>query len=232
MKDKYQHIFFDLDHTLWDYDCNAREALSELYQQYGLQNYRKFSADQLCDGFFRANSQLWELYDLGKIEREHLRQERFRSVFRDLGFTDMDLAFQFGEDYVELCPRKKTVMPGAIALLQYLSEKYTIHVITNGFHDVQSVKIESSGLAAFFSEVITSERAGARKPAKEIFDYALKITGASKHNAVMIGDNLLTDIAGARKSEIDHIYFNCSKHAHSEPVTLEVHSLEELMTHL
>lgn len=229
---KYQHIFFDLDHTLWDYDMNAKEALDELYHSYSLKNYRKFSSQQLCDGFFRTNAELWSLYDLGKIEREHLRQERFRSIFRDLGFADMELAFQFGEDYLNLCPRKKAVLPGAIDLLKYLSEKYTMHVITNGFHDVQSVKIESAGLSGYFAEVITSERAGARKPAKEIFEYALKVTGASREYSLMIGDNLVTDIAGARQAQIDHVYFNPGKLSHAESVTLEVHSLAELMGHL
>lgn len=232
MRQKYQHIFFDLDHTIWDYDANARDSLTELYHSYSLKNYRKFSCDQLCDGFFRTNAQLWKLYDLGKIGREHLREERFRSVFRELGFTDMDLAYQFGEDYLTLCPTKKAILPGALELLEYLSGKYTLHVITNGFHDVQSVKIESAGLTHFFSEVVTSERAGARKPAREIFEFALRTAGAIREQSVMIGDNLLTDIAGARSCQIDHIYFNPAKTPHQEAVTLEVHSLSDLMAHL
>ena len=232
MSKKYQHIFFDLDHTLWDYDQNAKLSLIELYDEYALKNYGKFSADQLVDKFFRVNAQMWDLYNHQKIDRDYLREERFRMVFRELGFADLDLAFQFGEDYVRLCPNKTAVMPGARELLTYLSDKYPIHVITNGFDDVQLVKIKSSGLETFFSEVITSERAGARKPSPRIFEYALQLTGANPAGSVMIGDNLITDIGGARSHSIDHVFFNPEKLPHSEPVTLEIHSLSELQDHL
>jgi len=232
MKSSYNHIFFDLDHTLWDYDQNARVTLVELYDGYALFNYGKCMAEQLVEKFFRINSQLWWQYDLGQIDREFLRQQRFRMIFRELGFTDMDLAFQFGEDYVALCPLKSAVVPGAIELLDYLTGRYTMHVITNGFNDVQLVKIKSSGLSHYFSEVITSERAGARKPSAQIFSYSMEITGAGKHNSVMVGDNLITDIGGARASGIDHVYYNPEKVAHSEPVTLEIHTLHELKEYL
>ncbi|WP_339812850.1 YjjG family noncanonical pyrimidine nucleotidase [uncultured Imperialibacter sp.] len=231
MGKKYKHLFFDLDHTLWDYDQNARESLVELYSVYALKNFGKFSAEQLVDKFFRVNTQFWYLYDLKKIDKEHLREERFRTVFRELGFADMDLAFQFGEDYVNLCPTKTAVMPGAIELLTYLVEKYPIHIITNGFDDIQSVKIKSSGLEKFFSEVITSQRAGARKPSPQIFEYAMQLTGATPSTSAMVGDNLVTDIGGARGHGIDHFYFNPEKHPHTEPVTLEIHSLSELHHH-
>lgn len=232
MKDRYEHLFFDLDHTLWDYDQNARVSLIELYDEYALKNYGRFTAEQLVDKFFRVNAQLWDLYNRQEIERDYLREERFRLIFRELGFSDMDLAYQFGEDYVTLCPTKTAVIPGALALLSYLQGRYHIHVITNGFDDVQFVKIKSAGLTPFFREVITSERAGARKPSGKIFDYALQLTGATAAASVMIGDNLITDIGGARSSNIDHIFFNPEKISHSEPVTLEIHSLVELHDHL
>ncbi len=232
MNKKYNHLFFDLDHTLWDYDQNVKTSLTELYETYSLKNYGKFSAEQLVDKFFRVNKQFWHLYDHKKIDKDFLREQRFRTVFKELDFSDMDLAFQFGEDYVNLCPTKTAVMPGAIELLTYLAEKYPMHIITNGFDEIQSVKIKCSGLEKFFANVITSQTAGARKPSPQIFEYAMQATGATAATSIMVGDNLVTDIGGARAHSIDHVYFNPEKLPHEEPVTLEIHSLSELRSHL
>jgi putative hydrolase of the HAD superfamily len=205
---KYRTLFFDLDHTLWDYNKSASETLTELYHHYNLADRVKFDASALIRAFFEINFKLWADYNVGKIDSAFLRKERFVLIFQALNEDVSLLPKNFGEEYIYQCPQKPHLIEGALDLLELLKGHYKMHVITNGFEDVQHTKLLSSGILHFFDEVITSERAGGKKPGQEIFAYSLKAAAEDKKYCLMIGDNIDTDILGARNFGMDQLYFN------------------------
>lgn len=222
----YRCVFFDLDHTLWDYESNSEDALRELYDVYKLGD--RFP--EFYKSFVKINTEIWDAYDRGLIERDVIRNERFDRIFQSVGIHNYDLSLQFSKDYINESPRKKNLVPHALELLDYLVEKYPLYIITNGFEEIQSTKIESSGITKYFKGIVTSARAGCKKPQKEIFEFALRENGFACHDSIMIGDNLLTDIAGARNASVDTVYYNPYKLPHQEPVTYEISSLKELIS--
>ena len=224
----YQFLFFDLDHTLWDYDKSARETLRELYEGYQLQDKVAFDAEALQEKFFEVNYQLWADYNIGKIDSEYLRTQRFVRIFEELGTDKSLIPANFTYEYVNGCPQKPHVIDGAFELLDHLQDRFSLHIITNGFEDVQHVKLEKSGLRKYFDEVVTSERAGGKKPGKEIFEFAMKVSKAQQQNSLMIGDNIQTDILGAKGVGIGQVYYNPEKVAHTEELTFEISHLSEL----
>lgn len=226
---KYTCIFFDLDHTLWDYETNSEETLRELFHSFGLNNKSKLSFEEFFQGFVRINNDIWDAYDRGLIKKDVIRNERFHRVFVHAGINDYPLSLEFSNQYVAESPKKGNLIPHAKEVLDYLSPKYPLYVITNGFEEIQSTKMQSSGILDYFDGVITSARAGYQKPQREIFDFALRENGHAHHNSIMIGDNLLTDIAGARNASVDHVYFNPKRVAHSQEVTYEIATLKELL---
>ena len=189
-------IFFDLDHTLWDYDTNARETLDELYDHFQLD--RGFdSAEAFFNTYVEHNAQLWNLYNHGKINREDIRERRFFQVLDNVGLGDRELAESMSDQFMELCPRKTALIPGTLQVLEALQPDYQLGVITNGFSDTQDIKLSNSRLKEYFHLVVTSESARSRKPSPEIFHTALNQSGHQSDEVVMIGDNRATDIAGA-----------------------------------
>jgi putative hydrolase of the HAD superfamily len=171
---------------------------------------------------------LGEQYDRGFIDREVIRNDRFKMVLSELGNEDHNLAFRLGNHYSILSPTKKNLVPNTLEVLNYLLEKYPLYLVTNGFEEMQSTKVESGGIRKYFKDVITSERAGHKKPAKEIFDFTLQLGGLDKEEVIMVGDNLLTDIAGASNAGIDSVLYNPKRELHQEKVTFEITSLLEL----
>jgi len=225
----YSCVFFDLDHTLWDYDANCEEALNELYDSYGLKNVGIASFSDFHNTFKKINTMLWDRYDKGEIHRDIIRFERFDRILKELGVSNYDMSLKLSDDYVNESPKKKSLMPNAKMVLDYLSSKeYRLYIITNGFDEIQATKLQSSGIENYFQDVVTSQKAGHKKPAKEIFHYALNKEGAKSHQAIMIGDNFLTDIGGATNAGIDAVFFNPEKVKHSEKVAYEINSLDEL----
>ncbi len=189
-------IFFDLDHTLWDYDTNARETLFELYDDYKLD--RGFpSAESFFQNYLVHNEKLWHLYNHGKIGRDDIRERRFLQVISDVGLNDKDLAEAMSDQFMEVCPQKTAVMPGTFEILEHLKPLYKMGIITNGFSDTQDIKMKKTGLENYFEMIVTSESAKARKPGAEIFHVALGKSGSKTEEVVMIGDNRATDIGGA-----------------------------------
>lgn len=225
---KYQSIFFDLDHTLWDYDTNSRETLLELYADHKLDKLTSSGFEPFHDSFQNVNLKLWDKYDRGLIDREVIRNDRFKMVLADLGFNDDGLADQLGEHYLTLSPTKKNLVPNALEVLEYLHQRYPMYLVTNGFENMQSTKVLSGGIRKYFKEVVTSERAGHKKPAREIFDFTLALGGFNQSDVVMIGDNLLTDMAGATNAGIDTVYFNPKRAIHDSVVSHEISDLIEL----
>jgi putative hydrolase of the HAD superfamily len=225
---KYKHIFFDLDHTLWDFDKNSAETLQELFVDYKLDTYSEITKEQFAHYFTSHNHKLWDNYNKGLITREEIRKDRFKNTFNALNIGALHLADQIGNEYLRLCPAKKALFPFAHEVLGYLKEKYVLHIITNGFHDIQDIKMTSSGLNGYFVEVITSERAGYKKPEKQIFDYAVSLAKARYEDCIMVGDNLETDIIGARMASLDQVFFNPLGLEHVEEVTHEIKCLGDL----
>lgn len=226
---KYEHIFFDLDRTLWDFDKNSEKTLKQLYRDFGLQNtFGNFL-------FFKNryeyhNKKLWVAYYQNRIEKDVLSYKRFYLTLKEAGLDDIELSKEIAQDFIELSPLQTETFPNTHPCLKYLKEKdYKLHIITNGFNEVQGRKLQNSKLDSYFTEVITSENAGANKPHAQIFEFAFDSTGAHTNNSIMIGDDLNTDIKGAREMGMDHIYFNPKKTSHQEDPTFEIENLKELI---
>ncbi|SFD33196.1 putative hydrolase of the HAD superfamily [Chitinophaga sp. CF118] len=206
---KYKHIFFDLDHTLWDFEANSSEVLEELYYHHGLESRGVSSFDAFYKSFSVHNEKLWDRFRKGFINRNELRVKRFRVTLLDFKIGDDKLSEAMGVQFLELLPTKTILFPHAKEVLEYLTAKdYPIHLITNGFEQTQLHKMRSSGIDHFFTHVITSESVGSLKPYREIFDFAISRAAATTDTSIMIGDALDIDVLGAFNAGIDQVYFN------------------------
>jgi putative hydrolase of the HAD superfamily len=225
---KYRHIFFDLDHTIWDFDKNAEETLTELYAIYNLQDIGLPEAPVFIETYTRNNHQLWAEYHTGKITKTELRETRFRRTFVELGLHPDVVPTDFEDDYVRLCPTKTNLFPDAHETLQYLSDKYSLHLISNGFKEASTLKIGNTGIGKYFDNVVISEVIGVNKPDKAIFEHALNLAGAEKGESIMIGDSLEADVYGALNFGMDAIYFNPFNAPKPEDVPVQITHLKEL----
>lgn len=226
---KYRSILFDLDHTLWDYETNSSETLTELFHHHKLSEIGVPSVSHFLETFVQINTHLWTQYDLGQIHRDVIRNDRFHKILLTYGIDKYNFALSFSDDYISLSPKKGGLMPNAIEVLDYLYARYPMTIVTNGFDEIQSIKMASSGITSYFKNVVTSARAGHKKPAKEIFQFALNESGFELDSTLMIGDNLLTDIGGARNAQLDTVYFNPNKIPHQEKTEFEISDLKELL---
>lgn len=225
---EYKHVFFDLDRTLWDMERNARETLAELYEKYGLKEKGVASVAEFVQHYNDYNDVLWDRYRRKLIDKATLRALRFKQTLAHFGVHDKRLADKFDHDYISEAPKKTNLIPGAKELLDVLAGKYQLHIITNGFPEVQAYKMEHSGLNPYFDVIVTSEGCGHAKPDAKIFMHALKLAGGTKTESIMIGDDLEVDIVGARDAGWDQVFFNPSGGNHPEQVTHEVKSLSEI----
>jgi putative hydrolase of the HAD superfamily len=223
---QYRHLFFDLDRTLWDYDANSREAFRDLLPSYlpGME----VNPDHFFQRFNTHNEQLWGEYRKFNISKSFLRTERFRRVFEEYGIQDESLAAKMNADYIRVAPQKKALVPDAKDVIVELAGRYQLYIITNGFTEVQFIKLSESGLSSYFKKVFTSDMAGETKPASAIFHYALSSVQARKNESLMIGDDLEVDVIGARNYGIDQVYYNPGGLVHHEAVSYEIRKLAEL----
>ncbi|MGZ3944207.1 MAG: YjjG family noncanonical pyrimidine nucleotidase [Mucilaginibacter sp.] len=226
---KYKHIFFDLDHTIWDFDRNAEEALHELYGIYGLKELGLQSADLFIEIYTRNNHRLWAEYHVGKITKDQLREARFKQTFLDMGMHPGIIPEGFEDHYVRLCPTKTNLFPDAHETLEYLSSKYMLHLISNGFRESTELKISGTDIGKYFQNVIISEVVGVNKPDKAIFEHALELAGATKPESLMIGDSLEADVYGAFNFGMDAIYFNTNGLDRPRNVPAQIAHLKELL---
>jgi YjjG family noncanonical pyrimidine nucleotidase len=227
-KDQYTCIFFDLDHTLWDYETNSKETLQELFATYSLAEKGVTDFSSFHREFKRVNAELWVLYDSGKIGSEVIRAERFKQILQVFKAFEEKLCAEISHEYLYTCPKKPNLMPGAISTLDYLSTKYKMSIITNGFEEIQNLKLTAGNLHKYFDHIVTSQHAGFKKPSREIFDYTLTKNGIAPNQALMIGDNLVTDIGGARQASIDSVFFNHEQLSHDSEIHVEINNLKEL----
>lgn len=226
---KYRHLFFDLDHTLWDFETNARETLKDLYESNALYEKGVTDFDLFFTRYSHHNERLWDRYTKGFIKQEELRWKRVWLAMLDFKIADELLARALSQQFLELLPSKKNLFPYTFEILEYLKAKnYHLHLVTNGFEKVQHSKLQQSGLDGYFEAVITSEASNSLKPHKEIFDFALQQTGAGTEESIMIGDNLDADIQGGINAGLDTIFVNhLNVVPHVKP-TYTIHHLKEL----
>ena len=226
---RYSNIFFDLDRTLWDFETNSHEALLEICNYYDLINIGISDYEEFIKIYKIHNSDLWDLYNIDKISQKDLRRERFQRSLLNFGINDFQLSEDIGEKYIEICPRKNKLFSFTFEILDYLKDKYRLHIITNGFDKTQHIKLEHANLMQYFNQIITSEKTGFKKPNPKIFEHALELADAKKTESIYVGDNLIVDILACQNYGIDGIYFNPNKEKHTEDVKFEISCLSQIM---
>ena len=200
-----QHLFFDLDHTLWDFDKNSALTFKKIFELHNIE----IKLEQFLDVYVPINLRYWKLYREEKIDKASLRFGRLNDAFKMLSYkVPRDLIDQLSDDYISYLSTFNHLFDGTIEILDYLNSKYSLHIITNGFKEVQHGKLNASRISTFFETVTNSEMVGVKKPNPIIFNHALKISNATVENSLMIGDNLEADILGAKNIGMDAICYN------------------------
>lgn len=225
----YKHLFFDLDHTLWDFDRNSAECIAELFDTFRLADIGIASADEFSKHFIAINRKLWSDYDKNLIEHTYIRQHRFPMVFQALGVDENAVHADLNIEYLRLLPQKPHLLESAREVLDYLQGRYTMHIITNGFAEIQAVKMDSAEIAHYFTHVITSENANAKKPDPLVFQYAMEISGTTSAESLMIGDNYEADILGAKSVGMDTVFYNQPGTVVTDKPTYDIRHWNELM---
>ncbi len=226
---KYKHLFFDLDHTLWDFERNSAECLADIYEVFNLKSLNVNSLDKFQQEFSIVNKHHWSLLERNIITHEELRIRRFRETLDNLGANvSEDYGLEINEYFLELLPKKAHLIEGAVEILDYLLPRYKLHIISNGWQDIQVDKMKSSEIHHYFDAIITNEMAGTRKPDRRIFDYALEITNAILAESLMIGDNYEADVLGAMSAEMDTIFYNPENILTDQKPTFDIAKLVEL----
>lgn len=226
---KYKHIFFDLDHTLWDFEANARQTLEQLHIDLRLVDKGIHDFDLFYRNYLAHNEKLWERYRKGYIKQEELRLKRMWLSLLDFKIADEELAQELSHLFLQLLPSRTILFPDCIEVLNYIDQKgYQMHLITNGFEKTQHSKLNSSGLNKFFRVVVTSEGSNSLKPQKEIFEYALSKTGATVQESIMIGDSIEVDIQGAKTIGMDQVHVNYNRTPQEIKPTYTIYHLKEL----
>jgi len=225
----YKHLFFDLDHTLWDFETNAKETLYELYGLHALHERGITDFDAFFDRYSYHNNRLWDRYTKGFMKQDELRWKRVWLALLDFKIADEVLARKMAAQFLDGLPNRRNLFPYTTEILDYLLQKsYVLHLITNGFDTIQHSKLKHSNLTDYFKEVITSEKSGSLKPQKAIFEFALNITNANAGESIMIGDNIEADIKGAMGVGLDTVFVNHLKIETDVKPTYTIHHLKEL----
>ncbi|MBN1416707.1 MAG: YjjG family noncanonical pyrimidine nucleotidase [Bacteroidales bacterium] len=223
----YKHIFFDLDNTLWDYKTNMKETFAEIVRELNLKQIQ-LQFDEFVKRFEKTNDQYWIAYRKGLISKDFLRRKRFSDTLESLGIYDELIVDQIADLYHQRVSRKANLFPGVHETLAYLKEKYKLYIITNGFVEIQTNKLESAELSWYFDRIFMAEATGYRKPDKRFFQYALSSVNAKKDESIMVGDDPEADILGARDTGIDQVFFNPAGIIHKVSTTYEIRFIEEL----
>lgn len=218
-----KHVFFDLDHTLWDFDKNSKLTFQQIFEEQKIQ----LEINKFLEVYMPINLKYWRLYREDKISKSDLRFNRLKEVFVTLNYNVSDnLIITISEDYIKYLPNYNHLFKGTIEVLEYLNKKYKLHIITNGFEEVQKLKIKNSGIDAYFKEIITSESIGVKKPNPKVFEFALMKAKAMPQNSIMIGDSYEADVMGALNANMLAIHF--SNEVNPQSGVLSIQSLIEL----
>jgi len=223
-----KHIFFDLDHTLWDFDKNSALTFEKIFKL----NNLDIDLDSFLKVYVPINLQYWKLYREEKIDKKSLKFARLNDAFKALDLeVSARIVHKLSDDYITYLSTFNHLFPDTIALLEYLQPKYTLHIITNGFKEVQHGKLNQSHIDHYFQTVTNSEMVGVKKPNPKIFKHALHMAKATAEESLMIGDNLEADIMGALNFGMDAICFNYHKETLASDI-IGVDDLSELKMYL
>lgn len=224
LKETKKAIFFDLDHTLWDFEKNSAMAFEFIFEKHNIE----IDCNAFLAAYIPVNVHYWKLYRDDKITQQELRYGRFRETFSNMGIAvSNELIETLAHEYITHLPTFNHLYDGAVEVLDYLKDKYSLHIITNGFHEVQAGKLRNSNIEHYFDTVTNSEMAGCKKPNPKIFEYALNAANIDKACSVMIGDCIEADVQGALDYGLDAIYFN--EHGLNAPDTImQVNHLRDL----
>lgn len=226
---KYKHIFFDLDHTIWDFETNAKKTLFDIYNSNNLQSLGINDFDLFVEKYSYHNHKLWDRYTKGFIKQEELRWKRIWLALLDFKIANETLSRELSQQFLQILPTKTSLFDYTIEILDYLKSKnYQLHLITNGFEVIQHSKLKNSNLTNYFDAVVTSEGSNSLKPNIEIFEYALKTTKANVEESIMIGDNIDADILGAKNAGLDTIHTNHLNSQITQEATHTIFHLKEL----
>ncbi len=223
-----KHIFFDLDHTLWDFDLNSKLAYQQIFQEHRVD----LDLETFIKVYEPLNLEFWRKFRENQITKEELRYQRLKTAFDACDyFIDDNQIDLFADLYIEYLPNNNHLFPGCIKLLDSLKDNFELHLITNGFNGVQQNKIDKAGLDKYFNIVLTAEAAGYKKPAPQIFHMALDMAGANADNSLMIGDSYTADIVGAKHVGIKTIWFHTTNQEipQDEVVVHDLLSIQSLL---
>ncbi|MFY9242706.1 MAG: YjjG family noncanonical pyrimidine nucleotidase [Polaribacter sp.] len=226
---KIQHVFFDLDHTLWDFEKNSDLAFQKVFNEHQIE----INLETFLEVYRPLNLEFWRLYREEKITKEELRYQRLKKAFDGVNFTiSDDLIDLIAIDYINYLPHFNHLFDGTFEILDYLKDKYQLHIITNGFAEIQTKKMESSKILHYFNSIITSESVGVKKPNPKVFYHALEAAQAKSENSIMIGDSLEADIFGAMNANMYAIHCNFENAEIIEENIISVRSLLEIKQYL
>lgn len=225
---KIKHVFFDLDRTLWDFEKNSKSALEEIYSTYKLDEHIDHF-NHFHQSYLRINSDLWQKYGKKKITKNELRDTRFLKTLHHHEIYDENLAAKLSDAYISISPQKTSLFPNTIETLKELKERdYQLHIITNGFVEVQYIKLENCNLKPFFDVIVCSEEVGVNKPNKQIFSHSLNLANAIASESMMIGDDLKVDVIGANQLGMEAILFDPEKRHKSQAFQI-INSIDEIL---
>lgn len=204
-----QHIFFDLDNTLWDHRKNAYLTLKDIFEREKVSEKYQIGFEEFHKEYFTINENLWAQIRDGEIDKEYLRKHRFYDSFLFFGIDDFELAQVFEHNFLDEILNHNDLVEGTVELLDYLSAKnYRLHILSNGFKEVTHRKCELSGIAKYFETITSADEINIRKPHAEIYRYALDKSSATAENSIVIGDDWIADIEGALAFGMDAIFFD------------------------
>ncbi|CAM1372290.1 YjjG family noncanonical pyrimidine nucleotidase [Tenacibaculum xiamenense] len=222
-----KHLFFDLDHTLWDFETNSELTFKQIFKEQSI----AIDFSEFFKIYSPINMKYWRSYRDNEISKEELRYKRLRETFDDLGFEISDkLINTISKDYIDYLPNYNNLLEGAVEVLEYLKSKYVLHIITNGFEEVQKQKLEKSDISHYFNVIVTSECVGVKKPNPKVFEHAMEKAMAGAEESVMIGDSFEADVLGAMQVGMKAIHLADEKNDSNEFVAVK--SLHELKQYL
>ena len=202
---KIQHVFFDLDHTLWDFEKNSDLTFHKVFDKQQVQG----NLQDFLSVYKPLNREFWKLYREEKISKEALRYQRLKKAFDAINYSISDrLIDVVAEEYIEYLPHFNHLFEHTFEVLDYLKPKYQLHIITNGFEEIQTKKMQSSNIHHYFDKIITSESVGVKKPNPKVFEHAIQVANARIENSIMIGDSVEADIEGALQVGMKAIHCN------------------------
>ncbi len=221
-----KHLFFDFDDTLWDFQKNSSAVLHQLFYEFELEGKLKADLTEFLSAYKKVNQQFWTLYNTKQISKQHLRDHRFNETFKLFGYDHFEENLLITEQYLKRAPHGSCLKDGCVEILEYLKPNYQLHIITNGFKEVFSIKMKACGIGNYFDKIIISEEHQLVKPEEKIFRLAESFAAADTKDCVMIGDSLESDVKGALNAGWEAIYFAEDKVQNYEGRTIS--NLKEL----